>query len=61
MMMIMIVITKNLMLMQDDDDFYIATINSNNESDSFLENIPFPNINDDSNNETLHEEPKNFR
>jgi len=44
--------------MQDDGDVYIPTINSDNESGTFVDNSSYQNKDDDSDNETLHEEPK---
>jgi len=42
--------------MQDDNDFYNPPINSENESDTFVYNIPYQNKDDDSDNKTLHED-----
>jgi len=49
---------KDLMPMQEDDDFCIQTINSDNESGIVVDSIHYQNRDDDSDNETLHEEPK---
>ncbi len=45
------------MPMQDDNDFYIQTINSDIETDSVVDGIPYHNTDDDSNNGTLNAQP----
>jgi len=37
---------KELMHMQDDYDFCMPTINSNNQSDTFVGNSPYQNTDD---------------